>query len=594
MPSCRAALDALADPARRRLAERVEALEGGGTAAVAREEVRFDHAFATVEGEAVEWDVRLPGAFVEAVPAALGLPEDWCGYGRLTLDLAAPDAEVRVALVVSGLRCRLRTEHDLAAGEEARLVLDLSDLPLTAGLAPAWRPTAVRIEARWLGGDTTRRLRLKELCLESTEETGGPCVDRFGQRARTAWPGKLAREDEFRADAESEAAALAALAPVPGRDEIGAWTEGPEMTPTGFFRVDTDDEGRWWLVSPQGRPFWSMGTTGVRTTHEGTPVEGREHLFEAVPATDGPFAEAWSDRGLSFYGWNVLRKYGSKEAWRDRVFARFRAWGFNTLGNTCEEAVLGTGRCPYTRRVNTREGDAPRIARRLPDVFDAAWEPHLERVMAESVAPYVSERYLVGYFVDNELPWRSPALAERGPAYVEAYAERYFETVAAALRRQDPNHLYLGCRFVRVLPDDAVVRAARRADIVSVNCYALYPDRGRFDRWHGLTGRPILIGEHHLSLRSPRQLEPLYDAFGAAERARYYRKFLRELARMPYAVGSHWFQWVDQPLTGRVRDGENQTIGFVDIVDRPHAEMVEAARAAAARIYDRHAASEPM
>ena len=54
----------------------------------------------------------------------------------------------------------------------------------------------------------------------------------------------------------------------------------------------------------------------------------------------------------------------------------------------------------------------------------------------------------------------------------------------------------------------------------------------------------------------------------------------------PRFVGTHWFQWQDQPLTGR-SDGENYQIGFVTITDAPYPELVEAARDVAKGMYRR-------
>jgi hypothetical protein len=41
----------------------------------------------------------------------------------------------------------------------------------------------------------------------------------------------------------------------------------------------------------------------------------------------------------------------------------------------------------------------------------------------------------------------------------------------------------------------------------------------------------------------------------------------------PAFIGSSWFQWVDQPCTGRM-DGENYNIGLVDLTDRPYADLI--------------------
>jgi hypothetical protein len=176
-------------------------------------------------------------------------------------------------------------------------------------------------------------------------------------------------------------------------------------------------------------------------------------------------------------------------------------------------------------------------------------------------------------------------------ALVRHFAEAYFSTVCEILRRHAPHHLYLGCRFVRNAPARQIVAAAGRyCDVVTVNCYAWEPTREQFGAWYRDCGRPILIGEHHVSLESPRQLPPLWEAFRPEQRERYYANFVETWARQPYSLGCHYFQHADQPLTGR-GDGENQTIGLVDITDQPHPDLDRALRASLPLIYEWHAAS---
>ena len=43
----------------------------------------------------------------------------------------------------------------------------------------------------------------------------------------------------------------------------------------------------------------------------------------------------------------------------------------------------------------------------------------------------------------------------------------------------------------------------------------------------------------------------------------------------PGLIGTGYFQWCDQDLTGR-RDGENYNCGLIDVTDRPYKEQVEA------------------
>jgi hypothetical protein len=68
------------------------------------------------------------------------------------------------------------------------------------------------------------------------------------------------------------------------------------------------------------------------------------------------------------------------------------------------------------------------------------------------------------------------------------------------------------------------------------------------------------------------------------ERAECYRKYVNACLEQPRYIGVHWFQWKDQPLTGR-GDGENYQIGFLNVVDSPYPELVAAAKQVAAGMY---------
>ncbi|RZI71144.1 MAG: hypothetical protein EOP13_18950, partial [Pseudomonas sp.] len=54
----------------------------------------------------------------------------------------------------------------------------------------------------------------------------------------------------------------------------------------------------------------------------------------------------------------------------------------------------------------------------------------------------------------------------------------------------------------------------------------------------------------------------------------------------PSIVGVHWFQYLDQPVTGRLLDGENGHLGLVGITDVPYSGFVEAVRKANGQVVD--------
>ena len=71
-----------------------------------------------------------------------------------------------------------------------------------------------------------------------------------------------------------------------------------------------------------------------------------------------------------------------------------------------------------------------------------------------------------------------------------------------------------------------------------------------------------------------------------------FRDYVQSVVDNPAFVGAHWFQYVDEPLTGRALDGENYNIGFVTVTDTPYPEMVAAARSVLAKAYTRRAADK--
>ena len=93
--------------------------------------------------------------------------------------------------------------------------------------------------------------------------------------------------------------------------------------------------------------------------------------------------------------------------------------------------------------------------------------------------------------------------------------------------------------------------------------------------------KPALIGEFQFGSTDTGLFWPgLYDVFVEAERGSAYAAYLQSALANPDIVGCHWFQYVDEPLTGRLLDSENGHMGFVSVTDTPYAGLVSAARAA--------------
>lgn len=162
-------------------------------------------------------------------------------------------------------------------------------------------------------------------------------------------------------------------------------------------------------------------------------------------------------------------------------------------------------------------------------------------------------------------------------------AEHYFRTVRSMVKEVASNQLYLGCRFAWTNPR-VVEIAAAAWDVVSFNVYQRPPVAFVFPM---KADAPAMITEFHFGATDRGPFHPgLVPARSQAERAALYRDTVRAALRHPQIVGTHWFQYRDQPATGRELDGENYQVGFVDIADTPYPETVSAAREVGFGLYE--------
>ena len=173
-------------------------------------------------------------------------------------------------------------------------------------------------------------------------------------------------------------------------------------------------------------------------------------------------------------------------------------------------------------------------------------------------------------------------------AFVYAFAKKYFTVVRDTLKKYDPNHLYLGCRFAGYTPE-AVRAASEICDVISFNIYRPRLDPKAWAFTQDLN-KPCIIGEFHFGALDRGMFHPgLVSTPNQQARAAMFKDYIDSVADNPAFVGAHWFQYVDEPLTGRALDGENYNIGFVSVTDHPYPEMVQAARQVFAGVYARRA-----
>lgn len=490
------------------------------------------------------------------------------------------------------------------------------------GHGPIDRVRALSVTMRYPAQAATVEIRRIGLSMtdagDAVLDGATPVIDDFGQYRHVEWPGKAKSTDGLKREWSAEQSLLASrVASVTCR--YGGFTSGKRRG-TGFFRVEKLGE-RWWLIDPEGCRFWSAGVNGAGSGPPRSPIIGREKLFSSIPTRaqiSAPGADSNPQRDpVSFYLANLERRFG--ENWRvpsaQLTARRMRAWGINTAyGAELNDALAGIPslRQPYVHPLRGWQMIEGAIMG-MPDVYSPAFAQRVEREAMQQLEARRNDPWMIGYFIGNEPPWpaRESELVDRvlaGPpselqqrfkaglaqgdspairkTLVHAAFTRYLEIVNAAVRRADPNHLHLGIRFGGTPPDD-VIALARGFDAYSMNKYRWAPPKEFQDRVYAITKLPVLIGEFHFGVPERGLAPGLVQTVNQSERGVAYSYYVENAAAHPSIIGAHWYQWIDQPATGR-RDGENYNIGWIDVTDRPYPELVAAAKATHARLDEIH------
>jgi len=249
-----------------------------------------------------------------------------------------------------------------------------------------------------------------------------PFIDEFGQFLHRDWPGKVRSEADLRARRDAEDRDIATHPGPTDRNRYGGWTSGPQRKATGFFRAEKY-QGKWWLVDPEGRLFWSHGVDCVRMESP-TPITHREHYFRNLPDSSSPFygRAYWAPRGyykdhapyttFDFGRANLQRKYGEDyaNAHAEMAHRRLRSWGMNTIANWSSSSIYLRRKTPYTATLSVRakplEGSQGYWGK-FCDVFDPSFREAIRKAIAQEKDHSVNDPWCIGYFVDNELGWGS-------------------------------------------------------------------------------------------------------------------------------------------------------------------------------------------
>lgn len=471
-----------------------------------------------------------------------------------------------------------------------------------------------------------------------------PFIDAYGQYRHFDWPEKIRSDQQLRENLQREREELARAGQPREWDEFGGWLNGPQLAATGHFRLQ-QYEGKWYFVTPSGHLFWSFGLDVLQISSDA--VDGRQHpeWFASPLPADGRYDfnrfNLQRKYGKQDFEPEFLHDLAQRlRAWGINTIGN---WASSSVMATVKTPyVLSIGELNSLKRLGVPTLSSARFYDVFAPEFARTMGNILQRCAAEKaiVAQSLADPRCIGYFIDNELrfgglanklleephdnatrreflnflrdkyqgdiaklnqawktqlpDWQSLENATATPkvsgdfrrdtATFEArMVQRYFETCRQGIKSLAPHRLYLGCRFVGFRQPGFVWKAAREnCDVVTVNTYSNSIHNVNDNDFGGC---PVLVGEFHFGTFSRGMfsagLAPVGDQ---RERAMSLTRFVQGALAHPSFVGAHWFQFRDQPLTGRF-DGEGYQIGFVDVADTPYPEMTEAARSIGDHMY---------
>ncbi len=329
-----------------------------------------------------------------------------------------------------------------------------------------------------------------------------------------------------------------------------------------FFTLERR-KGRWWLITPEGDPFFSIGLNHVDPASLRYPEN----------------VHIWRE------------KYeGSTTKWlRESVGVNLRSWGFNTLGWEQEVTVrqwahsrsftyeeyqaLGL---PYCHMLPFTEFHQWEKHTRHFDFFDSEWVDWCDYVARSRCAELSEDPKLIGYFYSDcptwihtrpQNRWRGPVFdpeklnTESGRTDLTKLATQYYKTIHDAIRRYDPNHLIFGDRYEANAPIawEVIEAALPYVDVLSFQDFR--DPVNHLAEWHEKTGKPVLLAD---AARIKWQTQP--GEFTPNDGS-WYAETLTELSKNPGCIGFH--------LCGAYQRNKARRYGLLDEMENPDTENLD-------------------
>ena len=413
----------------------------------------------------------------------------------------------------------------------------------------------------------------------------------------------------------------------------------------GFFRLAQAD-GVWWLVTPEGERFFSIGVN---------------HIDPNLLLT-----EADTEASLTKYGADLRdaenRAPGDSEAahkFMEESMDNIQAWGFNSLGG---QNQVPQNRLPYVATFRPAIIENWPIKKSFPDPFSPAtvkmvdekaskwaatrkldpliigvtttamplwatnpdriheWVKTLMNLPAKAPGKIAFMKVLKAHYpkpegagaaygvkaeswadLANRKKWPKPKDRARvlkdQDAMLQAIAAAWYPLVTQAVRKHMPNHLFLGDKIVpfRDLPEWLVPIVAENFDIMYFQWYDnADAQMARLQKIYGQTGKPVIMGDSSFAFPNERVPKPKgVPVENQAAVGTTYAAYMAVMANEPWFIGWHHCGYMEgAPDLARIGPLIARQNGFIRPDGTIYEETVTAVKAANKAAFGQHMAAK--
>lgn len=391
----------------------------------------------------------------------------------------------------------------------------------------------------------------------------------------------------------------------------GIMVESLKQKATGFFYAEKIGE-RWWIIDPLGYPYIAVGLSDIHYSQLGSKLQ-KENALKIYGDYDS-WALATTKQVRDEFNFNSTFRPVDNMMNVDNGLpfsapaANANSTVLKKYGNTRGVTLYGMGRTRFTEK-NT-----------MP-VFDPDFVTFVDGWAKENIT-FADSDMLIGYMSDNELPidvdmldrslsvnyhkevnWYTYACAwtwlinmtgKKAPStdditdelrdlYRGFVYDRYYSVVTPAIKKYDPNHMYLGTRY---LTDSVKSEWIYRFTALYVDCFTLnwYSDwEPNADYLYALArncDRPFIVSEFYTKAGD----SGLGNSSGGGwyvetqtDRADFYDTFTIRMLETDNCVGWQWLQYMDNDPNSGTSDSSSvdSNKGLYTSDFKPYTELAE-------------------